>query len=561
LRRAWPAVVLGAVYFCCASRWALGGDDSEFATLFTEGGVAHPPGYPAYVLWLRAWSWLPGVTPAMGAAWATGLLGVLAAVMLYRAARAWGASGGAALCAVGIYALSPLALRFSTEAEVFAGHALLCATVLRLAARAPLSFRAPLLGVVFGLGAVHQLTLALLAPLGVVALGREPRRARSLALAVVGFAGGLLPAAYLVWTSAHRGDRWVWGHAETLAGLLQHMRRADYGTLSLDPRVGAREPLAQWSALLVSAGLGLLVVPALTALVVLARAAAGRVRGISRADAFAWWIALVLSGPLLVALVNVAPRGLGLHIVHKLHLMFELLLVVPAALGLDWLARRLPRASRFAGAALLMLAAAASVPRVVDAHRPTVERWARDTLTGLPANAVLLGTGDHRTFALLYAQRALGLRPDVICINPLLLHYDWYRDRAAARLQRTLPAPAHGSVDTRSLAQAVLDAGRPLFLTDSFSAAIPTTFTHFPIGPVIRVLPPGANPPTVDELEALNLARVKDLALLDEPPPAPDSFAALVRADYARPFRELAALPGDPERAARNRARAAAMAP
>jgi hypothetical protein len=553
LRRAWPAVLLAAVYFVCATRWVLGGDDGEFATLFAEGGMAHPPGYAAYTLWLRAFSWLPG-TPAHGAALATALLAVAAAVVLYRAARAWGASAGASLCAVGVYALSPLALRYATQAEVFAGHALLCASVVRLAAPAPIRWRAPLVGLVFGLGAMNHHTLVLAAPLGLLALFREERRGRAFALAAAGFVVGLLPAIYLVWVSSHRGDRWVWGDASTIAGLISHLRRADYGSLSLAAHGSGREPLAQWWALAKDVGLGLLVVPAFAALLMLARLK-------PRRDAVVWWITLILAGPVILGLFNLAPRGLALHIVERFHLMLEVLLVVPMALGLDAIAQRIPRGQVAVAAALVVLAGARSVPTILDEHRPTVDRWARDTLAGLPADSVVLTTGDHRTFALLYAQRALGLRPDVVCINPKLLFYDWYRARAVAGLHRALPAPANGSVDTRALAQAVLDAGRPLFLTDVFSPAIPASFTTFPIGPVIRVLPSGTAAPSIEQLEVMNLQRVKDLPLLDEPAPARDTFAALVRADYARPFVMLGQAPGDPARAARNQARAAAISP
>ncbi|HEY0992715.1 MAG TPA: hypothetical protein VGD80_36930, partial [Kofleriaceae bacterium] len=51
------------VYVAFASPHVVDGDNAEFSTLGALGGRAHPSGYPLYVLWLRAWSWLP-VTPA-----------------------------------------------------------------------------------------------------------------------------------------------------------------------------------------------------------------------------------------------------------------------------------------------------------------------------------------------------------------------------------------------------------------------------------------------------------------------------------------------------------------
>jgi hypothetical protein len=54
------------------------------------------------VLWLRAWSWLPGTTAAHSAAIATAVLGALTVGVLHAACRAWGARPLAATCAVAI---------------------------------------------------------------------------------------------------------------------------------------------------------------------------------------------------------------------------------------------------------------------------------------------------------------------------------------------------------------------------------------------------------------------------------------------------------------------------
>src|SRR5690349_19753397 len=89
LEIAVPSIV-GIVYFVTAARHVLGGDNGEFATLFARGGVAHPPGFPLYVLWLRALHGIPASSPAHGAASATAILGVATVVVLQRACRAWG---------------------------------------------------------------------------------------------------------------------------------------------------------------------------------------------------------------------------------------------------------------------------------------------------------------------------------------------------------------------------------------------------------------------------------------------------------------------------------------
>src|SRR5262249_2275581 len=57
------ALVALVGYVWLAPPWIVDGDNAELAVLGTVGGVAHPTGYPAYLLWLRATAWLPGTTP------------------------------------------------------------------------------------------------------------------------------------------------------------------------------------------------------------------------------------------------------------------------------------------------------------------------------------------------------------------------------------------------------------------------------------------------------------------------------------------------------------------
>src|SRR5262249_37027866 len=153
------------------------GDNAEFATLGALGGRAHPSGYPAFVLWLRAWSWLPG-SAAHAAAMATALLGAAQIVVLHAACRAWGARPWAATAAVAIFAAGPVAMRTYSEAEVFAGNGLVVAAVLWLAAeRGPVRglARAAALGLVAGVGLATHMTCALVAPVGILGVVRAWR--------------------------------------------------------------------------------------------------------------------------------------------------------------------------------------------------------------------------------------------------------------------------------------------------------------------------------------------------------------------------------------------------
>jgi hypothetical protein len=198
-----------ALFVWLAPSHVVDGDNSEFSTLSVTGGTAHPSGYPLFVLWLRAMSWLPGASPAHTAAIATAILAAVSILILHAACRAWGARPLAATIACAVFAGGPIVLRTYTEAEVFALNGVVVATVLWLAAeQGPLrgARRAIALGLIAGLGLSNHMTCALLAPvglLGVVRGVREASRASRSGVAVIGATvlavlAGLTPYAYLL---------------------------------------------------------------------------------------------------------------------------------------------------------------------------------------------------------------------------------------------------------------------------------------------------------------------------------------------------------------------------
>ncbi len=573
---------VAGIYLATAARHVLGGDNGEFATLYAEGGVAHPSGYPLYTLYLRALSWLPGVSPAHGAALATALLGVAVAAALYTACRAWGASPAGAAFAAVVYATSPRAWGLATEAEVFTLNALVGAVVVALAAPggpARGTRRTVLLGLAAGAGLANHLTVVLLAPVGLDGAARGAResgnRLRAWALGALALLPGLLTYGYLVAVARHPGDRWVWADVSTAAGLLRHVVRADYGVGRLATHGGPPAPGAQLGALAVHALRDLLVVPTLLGCAAVVGAVARWLRGLHRgrpADDHAARSAavlaatLALAGPLFAARFNIALTGVGWAIVARFHLLPEVLLSVFVAQGADAAARRVSlgtraRALLVAGAGVI--GAAATLPGVLAAHRSVLEDYVFDTLHTAPPGAVVLGTGDHRQLGVLYAQRALGVRRDVLYIDPWLLLLPAPRARVERALGRPLPPLRGRTVDTRALALAVLSTGRPLFLTDVFTPAIVRSFPTYPLGTLIRVLPPGEALPDPGALAAMN-DRVFAGYRVRRAEGAVDPWFALAYADYARPWGALAAVfgqRGDTVRAEACAQRAAALTP
>lgn len=349
-------LAVAAVYVWLTPTFIADGDNAEFSTLAMTGGVAHPPGYPLYVLYLRAMAWLPGGSGAHTAALATALLGAAVAFVLHAVCRAWGARPGTASIAVAIFAGGPIVLRLHTAAEVFALNNLIAALVLWLSAAAgPLqgAARTAALAFVAGLGLANQHTCVLLAPIGILGIVRGVREARdhtlrTITLGVTALAAGLVPYLYLLVATRTAAS---WGHPDSLASLVAHFTRADYGGIgAFSPVPGEIDPIRNIGAFVRTLLRSWLWLPAVLALATLGYRAARTAKGEPRAGWIMLAVSFLLAGPLLIARFNVPPDGFGLYIVHRFHVLPLVLLSIPCAIGVDsivhWVERR--RGRRFA---------------------------------------------------------------------------------------------------------------------------------------------------------------------------------------------------------------------
>ncbi|MBA3398073.1 MAG: DUF2723 domain-containing protein [Deltaproteobacteria bacterium] len=521
------------------------GENAEFSTLAALGGAAHPSGYPLYVLWLRAMSWLPAASPAHAAGLATAILGAVQLVVLHAACRAWGARPAAASIAVMLFACAPTVLVMYTEAEVFALNGLVVATVLWLAASAgPLkgAWRCAALGLVAGLGIANHMTCTLVAPVGLLGVLRGLRETSGAkpvagALALGGLIVGLTPYLYLLVAPVHQG---TWGHITSFDDVVHTLLRRDYGGPVAFAGPGEAVPFAtSLGALGRSVGRAWLWGPALLGLAMLGerslRARAGEPRWGWRMLA----LSFVVAGPLLVLRFNIDPVGVGLGVVNRFHLLPALLLVVPVAAGIDRIARvalrdRALPLRAWSQAALICVGIAAvaslSLDHVRRIHSPALELQARNILRSLPTDAVLLAGTDDIGGGVNYVQLVRGERPDVLYVHWPLMALDWYRARIAAR-GLTLDLGLPGSPSVR-FAEAALAQGRPV-VVDHGQANIFAKLPSYPFGPMMRVLPRGATPPSLDEVVTLNKEIYARFDLGYEPPRVGDEWPADIHFKYA----------------------------
>ena len=579
-----PAVTLGAgcVYVATAMRTVQGGDSGELAAMAAHGGVAHPPGYPLYLLWLRLFAWLPTV-PTHRAALATALLGAMSVAMLQAACRAWGTRRSVATVASALFASSPLTWRLSTEPEVFVLNVLIALAIVWLCAPRVLparleTWRVALLGLAAGLGISNHHSIVLLAPLGLYTAIVSIRRASAPVRATLGGLGmllvGLSPYVYLAIAarSAPNESPCIWGDTTTWDGFLHHFLRRDYGTFQLHATSRYEDPRAQLAYLgqtLLTDGLGFPLLGIAGATVGLAKL---RRRALS-GPTLALVAVLLFTGPLFALRLSLPPFGLSALVVKRFHLLPLVIATVIGALGLDVLLRARSRALEAAVIGLVAtvvgIRTASTLPEVQAHQTPTLERYLRNVLGFAPKGSIILVSSDDLVGGFLYTRCALGVRPDVEVITPRLLLADWYWPRVSARLGFEVEHGVRSSPDgepvmaASTLLTQLVETGRPVLLDGWFANGLETRFPSYPVGPLIRVASSWKDVPGPDDLFDAN-DELFHMMELDPSPPRKETWAGVRFASYARPWRVLASAferEGNVGRAQACRARADALQP
>ena len=569
-------ILMLVIYGSTSAQYLCDPDSGEFATLAATGGVAHPPGYPLYVLALRALRWLPAIEPAHRASLITALMAAANGPLLYRAARAWGASQVASAIVTVAFLFAPLTWQLSTSPEVFALNVSIALALLTLAAKTPDDPRvalrhAALLALLAGLGLSNHHTIVFLAPIGLFAWFTAARASKrpfaALAISIAALCVGLLPYAYLVY-AARTSDStttWLWGDTRTFDGLLTHFLRREYGTLRFGatdakPEIGAHLVMLLKMTVLDLRGIPLLALVGLA--IAIRRSFTPATRAVRLAVRFRWFMlltSLVVCGPLFVTRFNLAPRGLTGIVCERFYLLPWAVLLVACARALDECAvPTLRRMKWLLPAAVATTSAFLSFDTVREYHRPTVSHYIHNVLTLVEPNAILLGGGDHRYGGFLYARLALGERRDVAFVHPRLMLNSWYPGHAEALLGRSLTRAHNQSLNAAQLLRELLATHRPTYLTDwvidDFRKTIPT----YPIGPLMRVVEPGGFMPLPEQLYAMNDKAFARFTLEPTRPQNLDSWKGDVFYTYARPWQSLAEAFGvqNPDRAETCRQRA-----
>ncbi|MFA6093262.1 MAG: DUF2723 domain-containing protein [Elusimicrobiota bacterium] len=520
-------------------------DSGDLASASLTLGIAHPPGYPLYVLASRAFSEL---LPLGSAAYRlhvfSALCGALACALL-----AWGLllsressarqkpegvcdrPEGACACAVPalfaalILGLSPCFRHLSVVSEMYGLNALIAAVLAVLAifgtAVGTRAFYAAAL--LFGLGlGNHQTLLAALPLLWVI--GRPAVRTR--AYWMLGAAFLLLgTAVYLYLPLRARLDPVLdWGDPRTPRNLWRVLTRADYGGVRLHPeRPLGLFALSGWKdGLFLSARLFVSELGASGAALLLWGCALGFY---SRRKA-ALLAAFLLSGPLFIVWANLDPAKPETYAILEPHLILPFVFAaLLAGLAVQDIARRIGSSS---GLRIRILRALACIvllggwffPRGAQpwSHRRDFTAWdfGKGLLASLPPGSVLVDPDDPTAFTLEYLLRAHGAREDVV---PLLyFRTRWGYEQFKRRHPELLPARdmASGQEFFSSVLDAALRQGRPLYA--DLPPKAPPGWSTFPDGLAYRLLPASLSPAAAREALKASLSRYSLLRMHPFPP-------------------------------------------
>ncbi|XP_062974267.1 protein O-mannosyl-transferase TMEM260 [Elgaria multicarinata webbii] len=448
---------VAALYVATLPPSAPGGDSGELITAAYELGVAHPPGYPLFTLLAKlAIELFPFGSVAYRVNLLSALLGAAAASFLFYTVVRLSGTRAAGIFAVGMFSFSRLTWQWSITAEVFSLNNLFVGLLMALSVRfeevATAKERSKVCkagAFCCGLSLCNQHTIVIYVFCIVLWVSSRLFRERELTLDHMlklssCFLAGFLPYLYLPASSYLNKARWTWGDQTTLQGFMTHLLREEYGTFSL-AKLENGSSMSDTLLFQVShmkAELSLMV-PALVIAVCLRssmRPKMGKLHLVwlfismllAYSFFFAWRANLDISKPLFKGVVErfwmqsnavvAVLAGLGFS---SLFALGEAFVENSRAFHcLEWLA-----------AALLVTAQIYGNYSACDQSRnDVVDRFARNLLTSMPPDAVLLLRGDLPGNSLRYLHYCEGMRPDVTLVDQEMMTYHWYLPKLAKHL-------------------------------------------------------------------------------------------------------------------------------
>jgi hypothetical protein len=441
------AISLASIYLnsmATGLTWANNGSDGgDLITAAATGGVAHPTGYPVYLLLARLFQLIPIGSLAFRTNLMSGLAAVTAALLVYDLVlRSLSPANGklnwlAGLASGFAFGLSPLFWSQAVITEVYALHALFVILILYLTSdfqflRYVQRKLDPWIGLALGLAVGNHSTAVFLLPTilsstfirkplrtGEISSVEEPEPGpHSLLRRLIWLGIGL--SVYLTLPVRAVSQPPVnWGNPVTFGGFTWlvsgKLYQDQFFVLTL-PAIWSR--VQSVAALLIEQfGIPGLVL-GLIGLVVFYKS--------SRLYGNTIWIVFVF----FCFTVIYATRDSFMYLIPAF-LCFSIWIGLGLGGLLDMMVQRFHNVGLAGGLILILyffILAGYHWPQVDASRDFRAERFGEDVLAQAPANAIVFAKGDKAIFTMWYFHYALQNRPDLAVVVTDLLHFKWYQE-------------------------------------------------------------------------------------------------------------------------------------
>jgi hypothetical protein len=403
---------LALIYFAGMARgltWAnQGADGGDLITAAATGGIAHPSGYPTYLLIARLFQFIPIGSLAFRTNIMSAFMAVCATLAVYEIVSA-SQNRLASLASAYAIGLSPLFWSQAVITEVYALHVLCIAILLLLSAKNSHHF---LFGLIFGLGMGNHITIIFTLP---VLFNTEKKY---LLQRIMGVGLGLtvyltLPLRAMTHPPVN------WGNPVTLENFIWLVSGKLY-----QGQLFSLTPGALWGRIQASAALfleqfgviGLLI--GFMGVIVYYKP--------SRLNYNMFWI----TSAFLIFPLAYDTRDSFVYLLPAF-LCFAIWIGIGLGNLMDIAAQSSRRVSLWIGSiflAILFLQAIGHWRQVDAAHDDRAENFGKEIMATIPGNAIIFAKGDQAVLSLWYFHYALKERPDIAIIATDLLQNEWYQE-------------------------------------------------------------------------------------------------------------------------------------
>lgn len=517
-----PFLILGflacLIYGLTLYRSVPGGDSGELIQVAQNLGVAHPPGYPLFTLLGFLFSKIPIGSIAFRVNFLSAVCNAVAALFLALGVSRWSRNRAAGLLAGGLFAFSPLTWSFSVVTEVFGLNNLFIAGLFYLVIRFLDETRVEsrtklLLSCTFcaGLGLTNHHTFVFYALPWVLFLIWQHRislKPKCFLQLGAFFLLGLSPYLYLPITD-HFLKLSMWGHTSSWEGFFTHIFRREYGTFSLSSNHLGTTGI--FSEILLSF---LSYIPEQVFYIGLFFIPFGIFKSFqsknNKMKLWAWIFAFsfVFYLGVFFSLSNLNPNNpIFRAVLSRFWQQLNFVLFAWVGLGFSCLSEFLNlNAQNLKKSWILSVGVAVILTFQILVNFKAQDRSQDESfkklaylvLNYLPANALLLPTGDYVAYNFQHYQQNEGLRPDVQVIDQFMLTRTWYKRIAEVYFpQVTLPGPQFspsgrpGTYQLKDFFNANFEKF-PLYIMNGLNyndTSYQDQYTFWPIGLLDWVLP------------------------------------------------------------------------